>query len=139
MKKLLAVLALILSQPLQAQTVEVPPCFPLINGTHFGAPRVVTGDVGQHLFWFCSPRGGEPREYGFSCVHGKCSQSAFAAAQQAIIGASARVTAAQTQYAANVTFQCSGTVLTETSERGLLCRERVRLFNAFRSTWVVTP
>lgn len=139
MKKLIAALALILSPGAFAQGVEVPPCFPLINGVHVGSPRVVTGDVGQHVFWFCSPRGGEAREYGFSCAHGKCSQNAFTAAQQAIIGASARVTAAQTQYTANVTFQCKGTVLTETTERGSLCRERVRLLQAFRPTWVPQP
>lgn len=109
--------------------VTAPPCYPLINGVHTAAPRHVIGEQGQHVFWACSPRGGQSRIYGFSCLHGQCSMSALHAAHAAIMSATAKVTAANTAWSEHVQFQCAD-VIGESSPRGLLCRERAALLKS---------
>jgi hypothetical protein len=119
----------------QAQVV-VPACFPLINGAHATMPRHVSGELGQHLFWFCSPRGGTPREYGLSCMHGQCSANAMQAVHAAILSASAKVGAAQSAYTQSVSFTCVD-VLDEQTPRGALCRERQRILHSMTHQWLV--
>lgn len=109
-----------------------PPCFPLINGTHGIAPRLLTGQVGQHVFWFCSPRGGPPLAYGFSCVHGQCSYSALQTAHNAILRSSAKLGAAQAAYREHIQFECPD-VMREPTQRGELCRERDALLKSLNT------
>lgn len=120
MKYLIALLPLIVP-PVQAQTP--PACYPLINGVHASAPRHMNGEIGQHVFWFCSPRGGPTMHYGFSCLHGQCSSVALHAAHTAIMQASAKVATANAMWEANIQFDCQ-VVRAEQTPRGRLCRER---------------
>ena len=125
--------------PAQAQTdtlpaIEAPSCFPGVNGVHLVAPRYVSAEVGKHFYWVCSPRGGEPKIFGFSCVHAQCAASALNAAQSAVILATAKVGAAQSAYKAAVQFDCP-VVIDEDSPRGALCRERARVFVAMWPEW----
>lgn len=102
---------------------ERPPCYPLINGVHTLAPRHFIGEQGQHVFWACSPRGGEARVYGFSCLHGQCSMAALHAAHTTILQATAKVATANAVWDASIQFDCLD-VIGEDSPRGRLCRER---------------
>lgn len=113
---------------------EAPQCYPFINGVHTIAPRHFVGEQGQHVFWQCSPRGGTPKLYGFSCLHGQCSMAVLHSAHSAILAATAKVAAANALWAQHVTFEC-GDVLDELTPRGNLCRERaafVRVLEARR-------
>lgn len=135
MRRILAILAF-LSAPVWGQTPP-PPCYPLINGVHPIAPRHIVGEQGQHVFWFCSVRGGPVQEHGFSCRHGQCSMQALQAVQQAIIGATAKVTAANAAWAQHVTYSCGDPViLAEQTPRGELCRERQALLQAYVPLWL---
>lgn len=135
MRIVFAIILALLSTTAAAQLLVVPPCFPLVNGTHVGTPRHISGDVGQHVFWACSPRGGAPREYGFSCMHGQCSNAVMAGVMAAIASTSTKLTAAQSAYTQHVAYTCAGTVLTESTDRGKLCRERVAIMRALGSSW----
>ena len=130
-----AIILAALSLPASAQT-EAPSCYPFINGVHVMAPRHVWGEVGQHVYWACSSRGGTAYIYGFSCRHGECSMQALRAAQQAIIAATAKVTAANAEWAKAVTYSCnSAAILAEQTPRGELCRERQALMQAHAPQW----
>lgn len=111
---------------------ERPPCYPTVNGVHVSAPRHFFGEHGQHVFWACSPRGGQARIYGFSCAHGECSMAALHSVHSAILSATAKVTTANTEWDANVKFNCKD-VLAEQSPRGRMCRERVVYEKVFGS------
>lgn len=132
MRHLIALIAL-LSASAWAQT---PPCYPFINGVHPVAPRMLSGEQGQHIFWFCSARGGDPKEYGFSCLHGQCSKQVLTAVQTAIIAATAKVTTANSLWAQHVTYSCyDPVILAEQTLRGALCRERKALSDAYGPAW----
>jgi len=120
MKYLIALL-LFFAPTVHAQ--PAPPCYPLINGTHVSAPRHMNGEVGQHIFWFCSPRGGQAMAYGFSCLHGSCSMAALHSAHSTIIQSTAKVTTANNLWAQSMQFDCD-LVKAEDTPRGKLCRER---------------
>lgn len=134
MRRLIALLALV-SSPIWGQTMEAPPCFPFINGQHVMAPRVVDGEVGRHVYWACSPRGGEAKVYGWSCLHGQCLPAAAHAAHGAVLAASARVSTAQTLYRQAMQFDCPQVMAAETAQ-GRLCRERDRLMRALLPQWL---
>ena len=119
MRYLIACLLLICS----TAYAERPPCYPLINGVHTSAPRHMTGEVGQHVFWFCSARGGPASAYGFSCLHGSCSMAALHAAHKTILQATAKVSTANALWDSSMQFHCPD-VRAEDSPRGKLCRER---------------
>lgn len=125
-----AFFALVFLVPGHAQTP--PACFPFINGYHSTGPRLYVGEVGEHLYWFCASRQGGPvRTYGFSWPVGKRSEAAYASAIGAISSASAKVSEAQKQYAAAITFDCDDPeVLKAQTAGGQLCRERVRILQA---------
>ncbi len=122
MKRFFLALLLLICTTAHAQ-VERPPCYPLVNGVHTSAPRHFIGEQGQHVFWFCSARGGTSLAYGFSCLHGQCSMAALHAAHTTILAATAKVTAANSQWDAHMQFHCPA-VLAEQTDRGRLCRER---------------
>lgn len=119
--KILLVLLLLIAAPAHAQ--PAPPCYPLINGTHVSAPRIMPGEIGQHIFWFCSPRGGQAMVYGFSCLHGSCSTAALHSAHTTILQSTAKVTTANNLWAQSMQFDCD-LVKAEATPRGRLCRER---------------
>lgn len=121
--------------PLTPTPVKAPPCFPLINGTHAGAPRHVNGEVGQHVFWFCVVRD-QVEQAGFSCTHGECSAAALGAAQAALIKATAKVRVANELYVENVKFECGPYELAQQNARGDLCRERANIYNAMVHQWL---
>ena len=116
---------------------QTPLCFPMVNGVHSGLPRHMSTDLGEHVFWYCAPRvDAKPNIYGFSCLKGQCSRAALETAVGAITRASARLTTAQAQWTAAVTFDCAA-VEAEESPRGELCRERVRIVQAFGWEWFI--
>lgn len=126
--------------PAQAQAtapppIEAPACFPFINGVHAFTPRLVEGELGRHIYWACSPRGGSAKIYGWSCPHGQCLAGAAKGALQLITGASAKVGAAQEQYRVAMAYDCP-VVIDEQTPRGALCRERQRLMLANILEWV---
>lgn len=126
--------------PAHAQTaapppIEVPACFPLVNGVHVMTPRLVDGELGKHIYWACSPRGGSPKIYGWSCLHGQCLAGAAKGALQLITAATAKVSTAQAQYQTAMAFDCP-VVLQEQTPRGELCRERERLMLANYQQWL---
>lgn len=120
MKYLIALL-LFFAPMAQAQTP--PPCYPMINGVHTEPPAYMIGEVGRHVFWFCSPRGGPSVVHGFSCLHGSCSKAALHAAHNTILQATAKVTTANNLWAQSMQFDCD-LVKAEDTPRGKLCRER---------------
>lgn len=137
---LLLPLLLLGGLPAQAQTttppaIEAPACFPLINGVHVFSPRLVDGELGKHIYWACSPRGGNAKVYGWSCPHGQCLAGAAKGALQLITSATAKVSTAQAQYQAAMAFDCPQ-VVKEESPRGALCRERERLMLANILEWM---
>lgn len=139
MPKLLLALAFLFPHAValaQAPAIEAPACYPLVNGVHAMAPRVVDGEVGRHIFWACSPRGGTAKVYGWSCLHGHCLAGSVNAAHAAILSATARVGAAQTAYRQAMAYDCPA-VAEEDSPRGRLCRERVRLMFAHGPEWLL--
>lgn len=139
MRTVLLTLCLLMLPPMawsqESADIEAPACFPLINGVHPIAPRVVEGEVADHLFWFCSPRGGELKIYGWSWPKGQAVRSALQAAQQAIIAASAKVSTAQSLYRSSMAFDCPSIPHNEASTRGSMCRERYRLMVAMWPQW----
>lgn len=118
-----------------AQAVP-PPCFPLVNGNHPIGPRAVLGDVGVHVFWFCSARSDQPaKEYGFSVPLAQAEQWHLlndAIAQ--ITKASAKVATAQRLYSEAFNYQCVQ-VAKERTARGRMCRERQAVFDANIAKW----
>lgn len=119
-----------------AQAVP-PPCFPLVNGTHPVGPRAVLGDVGVHVFWFCSARSDQPaKEYGFSVPLAQAEQwHRLNDAIAEITKASAKVATAQRLYSEAFSYQCVQ-VASENSARGRMCRERQRVLDARLATWL---
>lgn len=126
--KFIIALLLFVSGLARAQ-VPAPPCFPMVNGTHAFSPGIVVGEVGIHVFWFCSLRGAPPQVYGLSCLKESCSSDALHAAHTAILQATAKVTAARDAWAAHVQFDCDA-VKTEQTPRGALCREREQVLKS---------
>lgn len=123
--------------PAGAQTgAAPPPCFPLVNGVHPIGPRAVLGEVGVHVFWFCSPRVDQAaKEYGFSVPMSLVENwQALNAAVAEISRASAKLSTAQRLYAEAFTYQCVQ-VAQEQTARGALCRDRQRVFNANAAKW----
>lgn len=112
--------------------VTPPPCFPLINGQYNIAPRLYVGEVGEHVYWFCASRKDGPiRVYGFSWFIGKRMETAYLSAVAAISSATAKVSEAQKQYVAAITYNCDDpAVVAAQTEGGLLCRERERILAA---------
>ncbi len=121
--------------PLTPTPIKAPACFPLINGNHAGPPRHVSGEVGQHIYWFCVVRD-QVEPAGFSCAHGQCTASVLASAQQAVIKATAKVRVAGELYAEHVKFECGAYELALQNELGSLCRERANIYNAMVHQWL---
>lgn len=113
-----------------------PPCFPLINGVHTIGPRAVLGEVGLHVFWFCSPRVGQAaQEYGFSVPLASAEQwHRLNDAVAEISRASAKVSTAQRLYGEAFAYQCAS-VAGERTARGHMCRERQAALDANIAKW----
>lgn len=122
--------------PAHAQATK-PACYPLVNGYPVAAPRVVTGEYGTHIFWYCSDsKGSTPQSAGFSCLKDRCAASTLSAAIYAITRASARVATANAMWAEHVTFDCTPALVMEDSPRGNLCWERAALQAMNRAEWL---
>lgn len=135
-------LAVGLPTPASAQAqasvgAPAPPCFPLVNGTHPIGPRAVLGDVGLHVFWFCSARSDQAaKEYGFSVPLAQAEQwHRLNDAIAEITKASAKVATAQRLYSEAFSYQCVQ-VASEQTARGRMCRERQRILDARAATWL---
>lgn len=122
--------------PAHAQATK-PACYPLVNGYPVGLPRVVSGEYGTHVFWYCSnSKGAAPHSTGFSCLKDQCAETVLAGAIVAITRASARVTTANTLWAEHVAFDCTPALVMEDSPRGNLCWERAALQAMNRAEWL---
>ncbi|MGE0350938.1 hypothetical protein [Hydrogenophaga sp.] len=131
------VAAMVLAPPAHGQSVPRPACYAMVNGVHVMVPRVVWGDQARHLFWACSPRGGPPEIYGFSCRHGHCLEAALIEAQNELMRATAKVRTADALWDQLVTVDCGAaeTLAADTPD-GAMCRERVALIKALGPGWL---
>ena len=133
--KLAISLALLLTTSAFAQT---PACIPMVRGevAKF-SPRAEIGAMGRHVYWWCKDALGVTRGYGFSCtfLNGGCNYQLFAAVLADLTTSTAKVTAIDAAWAANIKFEC-GDVLTETSSQGALCRERADILAKNQSVWL---
>lgn len=125
MKKLLVVFWFFLLAPVAWAQSVLPPCIPLVRGYPVGVPKIVTGDVGLHIFQYCSDsKGAKPQPFGLSCIKRQCSEQAMGAAIEAVTRASAKVGTAREHWDRHIKFDCTEDVRSEQTERGALCRER---------------
>lgn len=146
----LFLLAFCLAPAAHAQTnTAAPECYPFLNGTHHGAPQVVSGKHGKHLFWACTHNAAyPPKLHSISCRHEACrdeivSSSMSYIMQSGLTGLATRITSAKTMYRRHVTIDCEAMrkVDEPTAEQKPgwdLCFERDNYLVAFGRGWFPT-
>lgn len=133
----IALSAMVLPATVGAQGAPRPSCYATVNGEHVMVPRIIWGEHARHIFWACSPRGGQPEIYGFSCRNGHCIEAALLDAQNAILKATAKVRTADEMWQKYVTVDCgSPQILAAATPDGDMCRERRSLIDAFGPGWL---
>jgi hypothetical protein len=135
MKRIIAALVFLFVGAAHAQ-VPRPACIPGVNGYPVDTPKIFSGEVGRHVFWFCSDSKGAPPQMHFlNCLHGSCSDALMGAVISAVTRASARVGTAHSAWDAHVVHGCGLDVLAEETPRGALCRETGAIYLQHRESW----
>ncbi len=103
------------------------------------APRLPEGALSKNLFWWCVSKDGTPVMAYLMCAKGHdCIQDQLALFLTNLYGfpEDKKLSAADTAWAANVTYDCyAPAIVAKTDWQGLACKETRDFYAANKATW----